>query len=117
MGRYTDTSIHLRMAWNRQHILNGGPKEATVPGWFLRVSRNEGYEDVVPETQISAEQAFGLAYAIDSILDINKTTVRSAVAAATKESVDELKKRLEYAEKQSALIPSLKEQIEKGSNA
>lgn len=109
--RYTDLSIHVRMAWNRQHILNGGPPEAIVPGWFLRVTRNEGYDDVVGETALTKEEVDRIAFVVDEILAErlgNPCRVGNAVDAAARAQRAELERRLAGAEATAAQIPNLR---------
>lgn len=114
MTRYTDLSIHVRMAWNRQHILNGGPKDATVPGWFLRVTRNEGYNDVIGETQLSNDEVLKVAETLDEILyarGLLRRQVQGAVIISNKERQEELRARLLRAEAAAASIPALRAEL------
>lgn len=114
-GRFTDVSFHLRAAWNRQHILNGGPPEAHVPGWFLRVSRNEGHEDVLPECQVSPVLAAAFAEQLDVLLadglraqGLRPPVFRKVVETANVEMHHELRRQLESAEAAAARIPRLR---------
>lgn len=114
-GRYTDLSIHLRAAWNRQHILNGGPPAAPVPGWFLRVTRNEGYDDVLPEFWLDRAHALAIAVVIDGVLHdlpagraLDATLIANAVVAADDAMRAELARQLAAAEDAAARIPALR---------
>lgn len=119
-ARYTDLSIHLRVAWSRQHILNGGPPAATVPGWFLRVSRNEGHEDILPECWLAPGVALQIAVAIDRILaaplaalDMPRTVLADATVQANNDMNAELRRQLEAAEASAARIPALRDALRK----
>lgn len=114
-GRYTDLSIHLRAAWNRQHILNGGPSDAPVPGWFLRVTRNEGHDDVLPEFWLDRERAVEIAASIDLRIrelsagfGLPHQLLANAVIAADDAMRDELARQLAAAEAAAARIPALR---------
>lgn len=114
-GRFTDVSFHLRAAWNRQHILNGGPPEALVPGWFLRVSRNEGHEEVLPECQIAPRIALAFAGCLEEVIaeallaqGFSPTLLTAAVSLADREMEHELRRQLEAAEVVAARIPRLR---------
>lgn len=108
--RFTDLSIHLRAAWDRQHILNGGPKDTIVPGWFLRVTRNEGYDDVVAETPLSRLQTLQVALSVDSVLG-HGAVVTTAVEHADAEMRDRLRAQLTAAEAAAARIPHLRRML------
>lgn len=108
--RFTDLSIHLRAAWDRQHILNGGPRDAPVPGWFLRVTRNEGYDDVVPETPLSRLQTIQVALSVDSVLG-RTDLVTVAVEQSDEEMRDRLRAQLRAAEAAAERIPELRRML------
>lgn len=108
--RFTDLSIHVRAAWDRQHILNGGPRDAPVPGWFVRVTRNEGYDDVVPETALTLADVETIASAVD-VVTFGGARVFDAVRASDEEMRDRLRQQLQAAEAAAARIPELRRML------
>ena len=114
-----DLSITLRATRYRQHVLNGGPEGATFPGWFLTVQQNEGYDVVVPPTQLSLDQVMEISATIDKVIDrtnqTNSAPSRTVNAAKRCNNAmrKELERQLEAAETAAAKIPELRRRLGK----
>lgn len=121
-----DLSISLRAVANPQHVLNGGPKGATFPGWFLTVQQNEGYDTILAPVQLAPAQVETIAAVIDRVAgtqvdaaDLSELlasmlsdgpkvrTVQAAVQRCSKAMDDELLRQLEAARSAAARIPAL----------
>lgn len=91
---YTDLSINIRAAWNRQHILNGGRHLERVPVWAVRVTQNEGYDDVVNEAPITHEQVLQVAALLDSFA-LNGAGVTRQIVPAVNASENKMRETFE----------------------
>lgn len=84
------------------HTLRSDPSD-TQPGWYVRVTRDAGYKDIVKYTRIAPDAAADIARAIDLALGYsNHTPVSTAVWAGNREHAETRKRRREQAEKQLA---------------
>jgi hypothetical protein len=114
---HRDLSIHLAAVSSPQHVLNGGPKGATFPGWFLTVQNNEGYGDILYPVQLSTNKVESIALAIDQSVfpdGLGRTPITNAVKTCDRAMRDELRRQLEAAEKSAAKIPELKRLLGEG---
>lgn len=112
-----DLSISLRAVSSPQHILNGGPKGATFPGWFLQAYQNEAYTDIVLPVQLPFDFVKVITTKLDEIVDrdafpghpgASNWKITHAAEACERAMKDELLRQLEAAEKAAAKIPQLK---------
>jgi citrate lyase synthetase len=102
-----DLAIHIRAVEKPQHVLNGGPKDATFPGWFLTVQENAGYELIAGPSQLTMQQVMAITLQIDRYV-YGDERVSHAATRCDKAMKDELRRQLEVAEKAAARIPHLK---------
>lgn len=104
-----DLSIILNAASSPSQVLNGGPKGATFPGWFLRVTQNEGYDDICGPLQLSSDNAIHFAKQVDKMIGFNRVvTVETAVLNCDLAMRTEIRRQLKVAEQAAARIPELK---------
>lgn len=100
-----DLSISLRAISSPNHVLNGGPKGSTFPGWFLQVQQNEGYDTILLK-QLTLDEVIKITDACDPS---DRTT--NAAIACDKAMRNELMRQLTAAEAQAAKIPELKRRL------
>lgn len=107
-----DLSIVLEAVSNPQHVLNGGPKGATFPGWFLTVQQNEGYDSVFGPRQLAFAEVSQVTDFLDRMLGRNYpiTTAADRCQVAMRDS---LQQQLDAAEKAAARIPELRKLLGK----
>lgn len=112
-----DLSISLSAVSKPQHVLNGGPKGATFPGWFLTVLHNEGYDIVAGPVQLTPDEVTTIANTIDVVLAAghanrtNTSTVANAVGRCERAMRDDLQRQLDAARSSAARIPDLERRL------
>lgn len=112
MSGHTDLSISLRAASSGQHVLNGGPRGAIFPGWFLTVRENEGYSGIAGPIQVAVGDVRVAASMLDDIVDPDRNgiavgPIEAAVMRCDAAMRDRLKSQLAAAEAAAARIPAL----------
>lgn len=109
MTDLSDLHIHLRVARSPRDVLSPLDTDQFVfPGWFLRVTRNEGHDDVVAETWLARPKALQIAAAMDDVLALNRSDVTDAVIAADDVIREDLIRQLRNIETQVARLPMLR---------
>lgn len=85
------------------------------PGWFLRVYKNEGYDDIVKYTRIDPEDVISLAQKLDGLVGtaVGSPGVARAVTLVNHEHANRRNERRRLAEEQIAKAQRTLEQIEK----
>lgn len=109
-----DLSISVRAVSSGQHVLNGGPKGATFPGWFLHVQQNEGYDSILEPIQFDIAQVKLITDVIDRTVDGTDRSLWRVTHAAERCDAamhDELQRQLEAAERAAARIPDLRRRL------
>ena len=110
-----DLNISLRAIAKPQHVLNGGPKGATFPGWFLQVQENEGYDVIAGPIQLSIGQVKTITSVIDEVTGSDREhgygRVTNAAERCDKAMRDELQRQLEVAEKAAERVPELRRRL------
>lgn len=106
-----DLSIELKAVTHSRQVLNGGPKGSTLPGWFLTVQQNEGYDLIAGPVQLSPDEVVVITDVIDRLIDhthLSHWRVTSAAQTCSQEMRNQLRRQLEAAEATAAKIPELK---------
>lgn len=109
-----DMHIDIKAATSGQYVLNGGPKGATFPGWFITALENEGYQDILMPVQLTVDEVLVIADVIDRTVDKtdrSRWRVTNAVKRTDAAMRNELERQLEAAEKAAARIPDLRRRL------
>jgi hypothetical protein len=105
-----DLSISLRAVSKSQHVLNGGPKGSTFPGWFITIQQNEGYDLIAGPRQLTLSEITAIAASLDDLMDW-PNTVTNAVLRCNSAMKDDLRRQLEAAEKAAERVPELRRRL------
>lgn len=107
-----DLSIHIKATSKSQHVLNGGPKGASFPGWFATVLENEGYTTIAGPVQLSIDEVTHITERIDSVINLSDPAhplrITNAAKRCDSAMKEDLRRQLKAAELQAARIPALK---------
>jgi hypothetical protein len=109
-----DLSIHIQATARSNLVLNGGPKGATFPGWFITVQDNEGYNVIAGPQQLSFAEVKVITDVIDRTIDkTDRSHWRVTNAAQRCETAmrNDLARQLEDAERVAAKIPELRARL------
>jgi hypothetical protein len=109
-----DLNISLRAVNTPRLVLNGGPKGAIFPGWFLEVAQNEGYDTVIDPVQLTFAEVRVITDVIDRTVDKTDRShwrVSNAAQRCDTAMRDDLHRQLEAAEKAAERVPELRRRL------
>lgn len=116
MSLATDIHAFLVVGRGPRDLLNGGPPGAIFPGFFIRVYRNEGYDDLLghgdqADRQITLEQALAIGDAFDAAAGVGPRT-RQALVATAAQLAQDIGRSIEAAELAIERLPRLRTQLD-----
>jgi hypothetical protein len=109
-----DLNISLRAVNTPRLVLNGGPKGAIFPGWFLEVAQNEGYDTVIDPVQLTFAEVRVITDVIDRTVDKTDRShwrVSNAAQRCDTAMRDDLRRQLEAAERAAERVPELRRRL------